>query len=137
VSRSVKTARSSSATSRLSVNLDVRRAYQGDCQAALDKWNKIGADLGLEFRLPSERFHRGVGTFAGVFFDPAGRKVSEAEFRRREYEWLPSPADDAYVRSLMRNPVTAPGQFANWIAPPARGINGRALGYEYVRFNEA
>ncbi len=121
---------------RMAVNLQVRNAYQEDCAAALAKWNKIVADLGIVFRLPSERFHRGVGTFAGVFFDPKGGKVSETEFRRRESEWLPSADDQAYVRSLMRNPVTAPGQFANWIAPPARGINSQPLDFEYVRLNE-
>ncbi len=36
----------------------------------------------------------------------------------------------------MTNPVTEPGQFANWIAPPARGINGRPIDFEYVRINE-
>jgi benzoyl-CoA 2,3-dioxygenase component B len=29
-------------------------------------------------------------------------------------------------------PVTAPGQFAGWIAPPVRGINLQALDFEYV-----
>jgi benzoyl-CoA 2,3-dioxygenase component B len=37
----------------------------------------------------------------------------------------------------MANSVTAPGQFANWIAPPARGINSRPVDFEYVRSNEA
>jgi benzoyl-CoA 2,3-dioxygenase component B len=30
-------------------------------------------------------------------------------------------------------PVTEPGKFANWIAPPSRGINGQPVQYEYVR----
>ena len=55
---------------------DAQRVRE-DCQAAVDKWNRVVADLGVEFRLPSERFHRGVGTFAGVFFDPDGKKISE------------------------------------------------------------
>jgi benzoyl-CoA 2,3-dioxygenase component B len=122
---------------RLAVNLQVREAYQDDCRSAVEKWNRIAATAGVELRLPSERFHRGVGTFAGAFFDPDGRMVTEAELRRRESEWLPSPADQAYVRSLMAKPVSAPGQFANWIAPPARGIDGRPVDFEYVRLNEA
>ena len=122
---------------RMAVNLQVRRAYQEDCEAALAKWNRIAAAVGVSFRLPSERFHRGVGTFAGVFFDPDGNKISETEFLRREKEWLPSEEDQAYVRSIMANPVTTPGQFANWIAPPARGINSQPLDFQYVRFNEA
>ena len=122
---------------RMAVNLQTRRAYAEDCQNAVDKWNKVAADLGVEFRLPSDRFHRGVGAFAGYFFDPEGRKVSETDFLHRESEWLPSDEDRAYVRSLMVNPVRAQGQFANWIAPPARGINSQPLDFEYVRFNEA
>jgi benzoyl-CoA 2,3-dioxygenase component B len=31
--------------------------------------------------------------------------------------------------------VTAPGKFANWIAPPATGINRQPVDFEYVRFN--
>jgi benzoyl-CoA 2,3-dioxygenase component B len=122
---------------RLAVNLDVRNAYRADCQAAVDKWNAIVAGLGVEFRLPSERFNRRVGTFAAAAFDPAGNRLAADDFRRREAEFLPSDADRAYVGSLMAHPVVAPGRFANWIAPPARGIDGKPLDFEYVRFNEA
>ena len=31
--------------------------------------------------------------------------------------------------------VVEPGKFANWIAPPVRGINGLPIEFEYVRFN--
>ena len=41
------------------------------------------------------------------------------------------------MKSLMVKPVTKPGQFANWIAPPARGINSRPVDFEYVRHDEA
>jgi benzoyl-CoA 2,3-dioxygenase component B len=30
-------------------------------------------------------------------------------------------------------PVTEAGKFANWIAPPPRGINGQPVDFEYVR----
>ncbi len=122
---------------RLAVNLEVRNAYVEDCQSAIDKWNRVVADLGVQFRLPSQRFHRGVGTFAGHFFAPDGTMIGETEFRRREHEFLPSAADQQYVRSLMTKPVTRPGQFANWIAPPARGINSQHVDFAYVRFTEA
>jgi benzoyl-CoA 2,3-dioxygenase component B len=122
---------------RLAVNLEVRSAYAEDCQAAIDKWNKLVTDLGFTFRLPSHRFHRKVGTFAGHCFDPAGAPLDREEFRRREHEFLPSPADQQYVRSLMAHPVTEPGRFASWIAPPARGINAQPVDFEYVRFNQA
>jgi len=31
--------------------------------------------------------------------------------------------------------VTEPGKMANWIAPPARGINNQPVDFEYVRFD--
>jgi benzoyl-CoA 2,3-dioxygenase component B len=122
---------------RMTVNLQVRQAYQEDCRATLDKWNKLIRDLGVEFQLPSERFHRRVGTFSGGFFAPDGRAVTESDFCLHEREWLPTDEDRAYVQNLMARPVVAPGQFANWIAPPSRGINGQPFDFEYVRFNEA
>ena len=44
-------------------------------------------------------------------------------------------ADYKYVQSLMTGRVTELGKFANWIAPPIRGINNQPLNFEYVRFN--
>jgi benzoyl-CoA 2,3-dioxygenase component B len=64
---------------------------------------------------------------------PDGRVIGEAEWARREREWLASPEDRAFVASLMGR-VSAPGQFANWIAPPAMGINKQPIDFEYVRF---
>jgi benzoyl-CoA 2,3-dioxygenase component B len=29
--------------------------------------------------------------------------------------------------------VTEPGKIASWIAPPARGINGQPIDFQYVR----
>ncbi len=122
---------------RMAVNLEVRNAYVEDCESAVEKWNRVVQDLGVTFALPSQRFHRGVGTFAGSFFDPSGKRLTESDFEQRRTEFLPSADDNAYVRSLMTNPVTEPGQFANWIAPPARGIDGQPVDFRYVRFNEA
>src|SRR4029077_3321884 len=120
---------------RLAVNLHTRAAYSEDCRGAVARWNKVVADLGVAFRLPSERVHRAGGTFSGACFAPDGRPLTPEEFERGEF--LPSPADRAYVRSLMTRPVTGPGQFAGWISPPKRGIDSRPIDFEYVRLNEA
>ena len=48
--------------------------------------------------------------------------------------WLPTPQDEAYVASLM-TPVVEPGKFSGWIAPPARGINGQPVEFEYVKLS--
>jgi benzoyl-CoA 2,3-epoxidase subunit B len=121
---------------RLAINQTVREAYTDDCQKAVDRWNRHLEGSGFKLTLPSVRFHRNVGTYAGACFDPAGNLLSEAEFERREHEFLPSASDREYVHSLMARPVLEAGHFANWIAPPVRGIDGKPMNFEYVRYNE-
>ena len=38
-----------------------------------------------------------------------------------------------YLLSIMATPVYEPGTFANYIAPPRRGINQQPIDCEYVR----
>ena len=68
-----------------------------------------------------------------VIVSPDGRIVSESEWASNEAKWLPTPEDRAYVASLMGR-VAEPGKFANWIAPPAMGVNRQPIDFEYVRF---
>jgi benzoyl-CoA 2,3-epoxidase subunit B len=121
---------------RSAMNEVLRDAYVEDCEKCLARWNKRLAGTGVSLVLPSRRFHRRQGVFAGAHFDPTGALVSAAEFERRRDEFLPSNADRRYVQGLMQQPVTLPGQFAGWIAPPARGIDGRPVDFQYVRSNE-
>ena len=60
--------------------------------------------------------------------------ISETEWQGKVRNWLPSEEDRAYVASLMGR-VVEPGKMANWIAPPAIGINRQSVDFEYVRFN--
>ena len=46
-----------------------------------------------------------------------------------------SDDDRAYVANLQKA-VREPGQIANWIARPARGIKGLPFEYEYVRLED-
>lgn len=120
---------------RNAMNEVLRDWYVGDCQGGVVRWNKIFERHGMSDRLqlPDRKFNRHIGQFAGVHFDPNGRMVSEEEWQRRKYEWLPSPADKAYLLSIMNSPIYEPGRFANYIAPPARGIKGQPVNFEYVR----
>ena len=59
--------------------------------------------------------------------------ISAAAWEAEAKRWLPSDEDHAFVASLMGR-VIEPGKFANWIAPPARGVNGMPVEFEYVRF---
>jgi benzoyl-CoA 2,3-dioxygenase component B len=120
---------------RNAMNEVLRDSYVEDCQRGVDRWNKILEAAGMSERLvlPSRRFHRAQGVFAGMPFDPQGELLSAEEWERRKDAWLPSESDRAYVRSLQQRAIVAPGQMANWIAPPAKGINGLPLDFVYVR----
>jgi benzoyl-CoA 2,3-epoxidase subunit B len=122
---------------RNAMNEILRDAYVEDCQRGVDKWNKTIAEQGVDFELvlPSRRFHRNVGIFAGSFTTPSGEPCSAEEWERRRGEWLPSESDHAFIQSLMTRAVTEPGKMAHWIAPPKRGIKGRPVDFEYVRFD--
>ena len=61
------------------------------------------------------------------------RPISEAEWKAKVDDWLPSGSDRAFVASLMGR-VVEPGKFANWIAPPVMGINRQPVDFEYIRF---
>jgi benzoyl-CoA 2,3-dioxygenase component B len=119
---------------RNALNEVLRGEYVTDCERALARWNKFIGEEGVEVRLtlPSTRFHRHVGEYAGHSFDPAGNMITAEEFEAHRDEWLPTIEDREYVRSLMI-PVTEPGKIANWIAPPPAGIKGKPFEFEYVR----
>jgi benzoyl-CoA 2,3-dioxygenase component B len=120
---------------RNAMNEVLRDAYVEDSQRGVDKWNRVLDKAGIDFRftLPSRRFHRHIGLWADVPASPSGEILSRDEFEARKGEWLPSEADEAYVKSLMTKPIYEPGKMANWIAPPPRGIKGQPVDYEYVR----
>jgi benzoyl-CoA 2,3-dioxygenase component B len=122
---------------RNAMNEVLRDEYVADSQRGVDKWNKAIAEAGITFelKLPSRRFHRNAGIYAGLHFDLEGNPISKEEWEQRKGDWLPSEADEAYVRSLMSKPVMDPKQMAHWIAPPPRGIKGRPVDFEYVRKN--
>ena len=116
------------------LNERLRDDYIVDCARGLARWNEIIKRHGIdsELALPHRGFHRAIGSFAEVRVSPDGRIISEAEWDARKHEWLPTEDDKAFVQNLMR-PVVERGKFANWIAPPARGINGQPTDFEYVR----
>jgi len=119
---------------RNALNQVLRCEYVKDSERGLDRWNHILAEEGITERLylPSARFHRRVGEYAGHDFDIRGALISRAEFERRMPQWLPTIEDRDYVRGLMA-PVTERGKIAGWIAPPRMGINRQPFDFEYVR----
>ncbi|OIP08830.1 MAG: benzoyl-CoA oxygenase subunit B [Betaproteobacteria bacterium CG2_30_68_42] len=121
---------------RNAMNEIMRGAYLKDCETGLKRWNRNIEKAGVDFRLalPSPRFRRTVGSWAGHFTDPAGRVVGRQEWEKRRDDWIPSTEDRAFVASLMQQ-VSAPGRIAAWIAPPDRGINNQPADFEYVHLS--
>jgi benzoyl-CoA 2,3-dioxygenase component B len=118
------------------LNARLRDDYTREIQAGVDRWNRIPERFEIPFRLklPDVGFHRKIGNFAGHHISPEGQLVSRQVWEAQAASWLPSNADQEFVDSLMGR-VIEPGKFANWIAPPARGINGLPIEFEYVRFD--
>jgi benzoyl-CoA 2,3-dioxygenase component B len=116
------------------LNMRLRDDFVEDAAAGVARWNRVLERVGTAFRmtLPHVAFHRRIGEFAPIHADPAGRLLSAAEWATRSHEMLPSEEDEHFVRSLMV-PVTEPGGYAGWIAPPARGIDNKPGDFEYVR----
>ena len=133
---------------RQAMNEVLRDDYIRDCERGVARWNGILAEAGLSERLalPHRGFHRQSGAYRQLrrhsgdtthYFDPRGNLLGKDEIGRERWmrgrdSWLPTPEDREYVRSLMV-PVTEPGRMAPWIAPPRSGVNGKPVGYEYVR----
>jgi benzoyl-CoA 2,3-dioxygenase component B len=120
-----------------SLNERLRDDYIREIEAGLSRWNRIIESAGISFRLnlPHKGFHRAIGNFAGHSISPHGKVLSQEVWKKREFEWLPSLQDHAYVQPLMSGQVVELGKFANWTASPRRGINNQSLNFEYVRFN--
>jgi benzoyl-CoA 2,3-dioxygenase component B len=119
---------------RNALNEVLRTEYIKDCQRGVDRWNKTIRDEGISFelRLPDHKFHRQIGMWSNNHFAPSGEMLDDATWNARKGEWLPNETDEVYIKSLM-HPVHERGKMANWIAPPAKGINNLPGDFEYVR----
>lgn len=117
------------------LNEKLRDDFVKDSMGGVERWNRVIQKHGVDFRLtvPHKAFHRQIGPLAGIKVSPDGKVVTDAEWRANVKDWLPTAGDAAFVQSLMGR-VSEPGKFANWIAPPAAGINRQTVNFEYVRF---
>ena len=122
---------------RNAMNEITRLSYVADCEIGLKRWNRLikksGHDIILS--LPSKRFRRSIGIWAGVETNPEGKIISKSEFDTNINSWLPSESDRKYIKSLMVQVIEV-NKTAGWIAPPSRGINKLDTGYEYVELSK-
>ena len=118
---------------RNAMNEVARNAYVKDCEMGLKRWNMIIKRAGhaVQLTLPSTRFGRGIGSWAGIATDLQGTRISAEAYANVRTYGLPSLEDRAFVQSLMQR-VTEPGKMAGWLAPPERGINNLSISHEYV-----
>jgi len=114
------------------LNATLRDDYVEDCAKGVDRWNRTLAEVSGELRLPHIGFHRAVGEFVGAHVSPDGRMVSAEEWESNRSTWLPTDGDQEFVESLMK-PVRDPGKMAGWVAPPASGLHGKPVDFEYVK----
>ena len=121
---------------RNAMNAVTRSEYVKDCEIGFKRWNKLieRAGFSVELKLPSDRFHRTIGAWAGAPADFAGNPISAESYAQLCQQALPSAEDRSFVKSLQHR-VVEPGKMAAWIAPPDRGINNLPVNYEYVRLN--
>ena len=121
---------------RNAMNAVTRNEYIKDCEIGFKRWNKLIERAGFtyELKLPSDRFHRTIGAWAGIGTDLAGNPVGQEAYAEVCKSGLPSADERRFVKSLQQR-VVLPGKMAAWIAPPDRGINNLPVDYEYVRLN--
>ena len=120
---------------RRAMNRVLQDSYYDDCSRAVRKWNKIIEKAGIDFELsmPSRRFNRKQGPFAGMPFSPRGDYLEGQSTAEIVAASIPSREDIAYEVEIMK-PVRERGKFANWIAAPKNGANRQPLDFDYVRF---
>ena len=121
---------------RNAMNEVLRDEYVEDCQRGVDKWNRAIAAHGIPFelKLPSRRFHRHIGIYAGVTRRPEGNAHLEGRVRGEEGRVAPErrrqglrEEPDARSRSSIRS------RWRTGSRAPKQGIKGRPVDFEYVR----
>jgi benzoyl-CoA 2,3-dioxygenase component B len=119
---------------RNAMNEVLRDEYIKDNLKGINYWIRIPEKEGVEFEfhLPHRRFNRTIGDYAAGRFDLEGQLIDEATWNSKVDEWLPTPEDYEFVKSLMI-PERERGKFASWIAAPPRGINSQNIDFEYAK----
>ena len=120
---------------RQAMNEVLRDWYYADCARGVERWNRVIAASGLSDRLThaGSEVQSPYRLLSNRHFDVHGAPLSTEAWEARKYEWLPSPADKAYLSNLMTIAVHDADTFANYIAPPSRGVHRQPVNFSYVR----
>ena len=110
----------------------LRDDYIADCQRGVERWNKVIAKTGVATS-SSCRMSASIARSASSKDVKARRRARSSMTPRGASAASGSVADDDdFIASLMQ-PVTTPGEFAGWIAPPRIGIDNKPGDFEYVK----
>ena len=84
------------------LNMRLRDDYVADAAAGVNRWNRVFARTGIDFRitLPHVAFNRRIGELPRSTPTPRPRDVREEWERRRKH--APSTEDNLFIASLMR-----------------------------------
>jgi benzoyl-CoA 2,3-dioxygenase component B len=116
------------------LNMRLRDDYVRECARGVERWNLIMAKAGIDFRikLPHVAFNRAIGEFSGVEVTPDGHLLDDLAWQQQQDHFLPTEEDSIFLKNLMQ-PIRQAGEYASWIAPPARTIDSQSDDFEYVR----
>src|SRR3990170_2745136 len=79
----------------------MRQTYLHELTMLMSRWNKMlaRAGIGPELRLPSQRFNRRFGVYAGGRFSPQGDRVDETVFEASPPQGVPPEGQRAPLRA--------------------------------------
>lgn len=121
------------------LNMRLRDDYVRDCEGGIRRWNRIIEKNGIEFQLslPSVTFNRFIGEFSDIETDLTGRILTPDGWAKGKDKMLTNHDDRDFIEGLMSRPITEPGGYASWIAPPKAGIDHKPGDFEYVKLWES
>ena len=86
-----------------------RDLYRQEVVGLLDSINKLIPADKPKLTAPDLKFHRSIGEFVGGTYSVTGEKLTPEQYEKHLAETLPTAADKAFIRDVMKEP--------GWIAP--------------------
>ncbi len=90
------------------LNERARQQFHDEVAQTVARVNEVNPSE-TKLYVPDMRFNRKIGDYSGERYAVDGRKLTQAEWEAYAPTVLPSPADDAQLAEIFKNP--------NWIAP--------------------
>lgn len=98
---------------RDALNEEARETYHAECVKLIEGLNRLATKGQPPLSVPDLRFHRAIGSHAGMPYSVHGELLSPAAYERHLREVLPTAEEVASAAEIARDP--------EWIAPKAAG----------------